>query len=171
MEATDFPGVNLRIAENQPEYETLPVHINREDPTTPTTMCFKLNQKELKQVTETGEIWLTMMTFGNNFHPIRMSCLKPAHLYMRVFKFFSEGQYYAFAGKDEQHAREALYELCGEIPITNVEEIPKEKWNEKTISVYEDNDTEKEPIKLSILECLEGDEPTMIFTNDPDYLS
>lgn len=77
MKAVEFPEVNLRIAENQDEYETLPVHINTEDPTVPATMCFELDEAERKQVAETGQIWLTVLTFGQHFHPIGMTLLKP----------------------------------------------------------------------------------------------
>jgi len=77
MKAIEFPEVNVRIAENQPEYETLPVKIDLKDPATPTTMCIELDKEERKQVAETGLIWLTVLTFGQSFHPIKMSCLKP----------------------------------------------------------------------------------------------
>jgi hypothetical protein len=77
MKAKEFKEVNLRIAEGQPQYETLPVFLDKQDTTFPVTMCFELNEAERKQVEETGEIWLTVLTFGNPFHPIAMSCLKP----------------------------------------------------------------------------------------------
>lgn len=77
MKAKEFPQVNVRIAEHQEEYETLPVHVDMYDPATPATMCFELSEEEKKQVAETGQIWLTILTFGQPFHPIGMSCLKP----------------------------------------------------------------------------------------------
>lgn len=77
MNAKEFKEVNLRIAENQPQYETLPVHFDSKDESYPVTMCFQLDEQEQKQVLETGEIWLTVLTFGKSFHPIAMSCLKP----------------------------------------------------------------------------------------------
>jgi len=77
MKAIEFKEVNLRIAEDQEEYETLPVHINIQDPSAPATMCFELNEEEINQVKETGKIWLKVLTFGKLFHPIAMSCLKP----------------------------------------------------------------------------------------------
>lgn len=77
MKAIEFPEVNVRIAENQPQYETLPVHIDTEDSATPTTMCFQLDPEEIKQVVETGRVWMQMLTFGQSFHPIKMSLLKP----------------------------------------------------------------------------------------------
>lgn len=77
MTATEFKEVNLRIAEHQEEYETLPVFVDEKDPTIPVTMCFELSSEERKQVWETGEIWVTMLTFGKSFQPIGMSLLKP----------------------------------------------------------------------------------------------
>lgn len=77
MKAINFKEVNVRIAENQEEYETLPVKINLVDPAAPTTMCIELDQAEINQVVRTGRIWLTVLTFKQNFHPIKMSLLKP----------------------------------------------------------------------------------------------
>lgn len=77
MKAIEFPEVNVRIAEKQEEYETLPVHVDMSDNRTKTTMCFELNEEECKQVAETGRIWVQMLTFGYSFHPISMSFLKP----------------------------------------------------------------------------------------------
>ena len=77
MKAIEFPEVNVRIAEKQEEYETLPVHVDMSDNRTKTTMCFELNEEEFKQVAETGRIWVQMLTFGYSFHPISMSFLKP----------------------------------------------------------------------------------------------
>jgi hypothetical protein len=77
MKAIEFQEVNLRIAENQPEYETLPVFIDHSSPEYEATMCFELDDDEKKQVVETGKIWLRVLTFGKPFQPIGMSCLKP----------------------------------------------------------------------------------------------
>ncbi len=77
MESVEFKEVNVRIAEHQEEYETLPVFLDKRDPSAPVTMCFHLDNEEQLQVMETGQIWLTVLTFNNNFQPIAMSCLKP----------------------------------------------------------------------------------------------
>ena len=52
MKAIEFPEVNVRMAENQPEYETLPVNVSP-DPETDgyfnqITMCFELTEEERK---------------------------------------------------------------------------------------------------------------------------
>lgn len=82
MKTIEFPEVNVRIAENQPEYETLPVHVCPHAETDgyfrKVSMCFELDEEEKKQVAETGQIWLTVLQPNdNNFHPIKMSVLKP----------------------------------------------------------------------------------------------
>lgn len=82
MKAIEFPEVNVRIAENQPEYETLPVHTEPDEESNgyfnQVTMCFELDEEEKKQVAETGNIWHTVLVPKNTpFHPIRMSTLKP----------------------------------------------------------------------------------------------
>jgi len=80
MKAIEFPEVNLRIAENQPEYETLPVCVvsTGQNGSVQITMCFELDENERKQVAETGQIWHTVLQHkSNNFHPIRMEVTKP----------------------------------------------------------------------------------------------
>lgn len=82
MKAVEFPEVNLRIAENQPEYQTLPVHVQSDIESngffTQATICFELDKDELKQVAETGRIWISILIpTGSNFHPIGATCIKP----------------------------------------------------------------------------------------------
>jgi len=78
MTAVDFKEANLKIAENQPEYETLPVHHNSEEGSI--VYCFELDEAEIKQVRETGRIYLKQITFNKSMQPIGMSCLKEANL-------------------------------------------------------------------------------------------
>lgn len=82
MKAIEFPDVNIRIAENQPEYETVPANITPDEETegyfNNITMCFELDEEERRQVVETGRIWQTILVPSDSkFHPIKMSCLKP----------------------------------------------------------------------------------------------
>ena len=86
---------------------------------------------------------------------------------MKVFKFYYDDCHTAFSGKDQQEATEALLEWVGEVEIDKVEEIPESEWDEKFINIWEDNDHDNEPFKVSIRECLENT-PTMIFSNDSD---
>lgn len=80
MKAIEFPQVNVRIAENQPEYETIPAFIENIEGTEwrKVTICFELDADERKQVSDTGQIWLDILqTDTDYFHPIATSCLKP----------------------------------------------------------------------------------------------
>lgn len=87
---------------------------------------------------------------------------------MKVYKFKVESVFYAISGKDKQEALDFLIEDLG-IDMNNIlfeKEIPKEKWNEKIIDCWEDNDMEKEPFKISINDIIDEKEPMVIFTND-----
>lgn len=77
MKSIKFPEVNIALAENQEEYETLYVHLDKEDSTQPMTACFELTDEQIKEIVETKKIWYTQLTFGNNFQPINMSTQNP----------------------------------------------------------------------------------------------
>lgn len=78
MESINFPEVNAAIAKDQPQYQTLFANIDPTKPGVPTTVCLKLSPEELSEaIMNDGEIWLTQMTNGNPYTPIRMSTIKP----------------------------------------------------------------------------------------------
>lgn len=77
MKAITFPQVTVNLAEDQEQYETLPVHIDLIQPETPVTCCFELSREEIDEIVRTGKIWHTQWTFGNLFQPIRMSTQNP----------------------------------------------------------------------------------------------
>lgn len=85
---------------------------------------------------------------------------------MRVFKFYSGELFYAYSGHDETEAQKALFDDLGEMTIDDVEEIPEDEWDYKSIKIWDDNDMSQEPFLVSIREMLIGDMPTMVFTND-----
>lgn len=72
MKSVDFPQVNARIAENQPEYETLHAHVDFESSTTPVTFCMELSDEEIEELVKTKQLWYTQLTFGQTFQPIMM---------------------------------------------------------------------------------------------------
>lgn len=74
MKAQEFPQQTVVIAENQEEYSSLPASVSNEGVV---TCCFKLDEAEQKQVSETGEIWLSILTFGQPMQPIHGSVLNP----------------------------------------------------------------------------------------------
>jgi hypothetical protein len=83
MKAIEFPEVNVRIAENQSEYETVPSNVRRYGNTSmcEVTTCFQLDEEERKQVAETGCVWLTILQpETSDFHPIKTSFLKPEYM-------------------------------------------------------------------------------------------
>lgn len=95
MIAVDFKERNLMLAEDQPEYETLPVYCEYREVIVPNgpndpqlaimtkvvpwsmTACFKLNKEEIEEIVRTGKLWHTQMLFGANFQPILMSTQNP----------------------------------------------------------------------------------------------
>ena len=81
MKAVNFPQANVQIAESQEQYNTLPAYVSGENGEV--TVCFELDEDELKQVQETGRIWLSFLTFNNPLQPIFGSCLEP---------YFKEGE-------------------------------------------------------------------------------
>ena len=74
MEAVEFEEVNIRIAENQPEYQTLPAYHNSKEGSV--VFCFELSPDELEQVGKTGRIYIKQITFNGPMQPIGCSCLK-----------------------------------------------------------------------------------------------
>ena len=74
MKAKDFKEVNVRIAEHQEEYETLPAFYNKEEGSV--TFCFELSEDEINRIQATGEIWFKMLTFGQSMRPICLSTNK-----------------------------------------------------------------------------------------------
>lgn len=74
MKAVEFPEANIKIAENQPEYETLPALHDPDEGSI--VYCFQLSEEEKKQVIETGRIWIKQLTFNRPMQPIGTSCLK-----------------------------------------------------------------------------------------------
>lgn len=77
MQPIKFPQQTHTLAENQPQYEPLPVHVGSTD-AMPMTCCFQLSTEELAQINESGGVlWLTQLTFGESFQPVRLSTLNP----------------------------------------------------------------------------------------------
>ena len=74
MTAVEFEEVNLRIAEHQDEYETLPAYHNPEEGSV--TFCFQLNKEELDEIAKTGKIYFKQLTFNKSLQPINMSTEK-----------------------------------------------------------------------------------------------
>lgn len=74
MEAKEFKEVNVRIAEHQEEYQTLPAYYNQQEGSM--LFCFELSEDEMNRIKATGEIWFKMLTFGQPMQPICLSTNK-----------------------------------------------------------------------------------------------
>lgn len=91
MKAIEFPQQTDILAKDQPQYQPLPVYVEREpvdwiddDGIEHTTMvpmemtcCFELEPDELAQVIATGKLYYTQCVMGKQFQPIRMSVVNP----------------------------------------------------------------------------------------------
>lgn len=74
MKPKEFPQMTVKIAEEQEEYQTLPAYIS---PDGVVIACFELSEKEREQVSNNGEIYLSIHTSGQHLQPIGMSVLNP----------------------------------------------------------------------------------------------
>lgn len=68
MEPTEFPQANVRIAEGQEEYITIPAHVVH-DVYGETTFCWKLTLRERVKLLFTGKLWHKVLTFGSSLQP------------------------------------------------------------------------------------------------------
>ena len=71
MKASKFPGHNVIVAKDQPEYQQLPAYHNKDNGTL--TFCFELTKEEIDEVVSTGKIWFQQLTFNRPMNPIRLS--------------------------------------------------------------------------------------------------
>jgi hypothetical protein len=74
MIAKEFDEVNLRIAENQDEYQTLPAYCNTQEGSA--MFCMELTELEKEIVAKTGCLYMKVLTFNKPLQPIAMSCIK-----------------------------------------------------------------------------------------------
>lgn len=71
MKAIEFDGANMKIAEHQDQYNTLPAFFNIKEGSV--IACFELSDEELKAVNETKRIYYKQLTFGKPMNPMLMS--------------------------------------------------------------------------------------------------
>jgi len=70
MKAIGFPEANIMIAEDQPEYNTLPAHFNKKDGVVVT--CFELTGDEIMAIIKNRKIWVQVLTFGRPLQPFSL---------------------------------------------------------------------------------------------------
>lgn len=73
MKAKKFKEANVVYGENQPQYLPLPAHKTEEGQA---IFCFELDEEERKQIAETGELWVSLLTFNQPLQPILLTTKK-----------------------------------------------------------------------------------------------
>lgn len=70
MTPVQFPQANIVLAKDQPEYNPLPAFFDMQG-----TMvtAWQMDEDERKEFLRTGRIYLTQLTFGKPFQPVRLS--------------------------------------------------------------------------------------------------
>lgn len=74
MIIVEFEEVNVKIAEDQEEYQTVPAHWNGKEGSI--VYCFKLTQGEIDEIVETRKVYFKQLTFGKPMQPVHPSVFK-----------------------------------------------------------------------------------------------
>lgn len=74
MEPKEFPGHNIKIAEHQEEFITLPAFYCKDTGTV--TFCMELNEDEINRLKATNELWFQVLTGGQPLQPFKLSTNK-----------------------------------------------------------------------------------------------
>ena len=77
MQPLNFDGANIVFGANQPEYQPLLAEFVGKPETGQINTCWELSPDELKQIQETGKIWVSILTFGQPLQPVLVSVDKP----------------------------------------------------------------------------------------------
>jgi hypothetical protein len=86
MQPVDFPQRNCMLAEDQPEYQTLPVFVDKRTVQTEEglkeipwsmTVVYELSEEEIAELIATRKLHYRQMLFGHNFQPIFISTKDP----------------------------------------------------------------------------------------------
>lgn len=77
MKPCKFEGANVIFGANQPEYQPLPAESRGNARTGEILTCWHLSDEERAIIQMTGEIWLSVLTFGQPLQPVLLSVVKP----------------------------------------------------------------------------------------------
>jgi hypothetical protein len=86
MQPIDFPQRNLMLAEDQPEYQTLPVFVDVREVKTPDghkpapwsmTCVYQFTDEEIAELIANKKLFYRQMLFGGQFQPIFLSTKDP----------------------------------------------------------------------------------------------
>lgn len=71
MKIVEFPEANVKIAEDQEEYQTVPAFWNGKEGSI--VYCFELTDAEIEQIKDQKRIFFKQITFGQPMQPIQSS--------------------------------------------------------------------------------------------------
>ena len=70
MEAKNFREANVMFGAGQEEYLPLPAFRDRKGQV---VCCFQLSEADRRRIEETGEIWLSVLTFNHPLQPVYLT--------------------------------------------------------------------------------------------------
>lgn len=76
----DFPGRNVVIAKDQPEYMPLPAYRIPGDEYGRIVCCWKLSWRERLRLLWSGKVWHTIMTFNQPLQPQLLEVQRPVYI-------------------------------------------------------------------------------------------
>ena len=71
MKAITFPGCNVILAKDQPEYNQLPAMVIEENGQY--VICWEVSTEDLIELNRTRKLYYSQLTFGHPFQPIQLS--------------------------------------------------------------------------------------------------
>lgn len=74
MKAVEFTEANVKIAEHQKDFHTVPAHYNPEEGSI--IYCMELTDVEILSLVHGKKIWVKQLTGGRPMQPILMTTLK-----------------------------------------------------------------------------------------------
>ena len=73
MKPKKFEEANVVYGKGHSEYLPLPAHKTEEGQA---IFCFELDEEERKRIAETGELWVSLLTFNKPLQPILLTTKK-----------------------------------------------------------------------------------------------
>lgn len=70
MNAIDFPESNMILAKDQPQYNQLPIFLDKGKPEGVMVSCWHMSIRERLILLFTGRLWVSVMTFHNPLQPL-----------------------------------------------------------------------------------------------------
>lgn len=90
---------------------------------------------------------------------------------MKVFEFFYDGHKYVIIADSYDEAISFFKEELFDDEPERYCEIPESDWDSKFINYCEDNDPEKETLKLSVRESMCENITYLLATTDEDFIN